>query len=223
MAHLSPERVRLIVVTGGEQASPRDLLSVVELALRGGAPSVQLRDKHRSVRELRPIALRLRELTHQYQALLFINDRVDLALSVHADGVHLGPRDLPVAAVRKAVPEHLYIGFSADDPDVARSAVAEGADYIGCGTVWPTRSKEDAGTAVGLDGLRRVAEAVSAPVVAIGGITIERAGSLPATGASGAAVVSAVMSAPDPGAAVRRLLEQLGPAIKKKDDLEVRD
>ena len=222
MAPLAPERVRLIVITDEAQAEPRDLLSVVEPALRSGAPSIQLRDKRRTIREILPLALRLRELTRQHDALLFINDRVDLALAVAADGVHLGPDDLPVASVRKVVPDSFYIGFSADDPVVARSAVTDGADYIGCGTIWPTHSKKDPGRAIGLDGLRRVAEAVHVPVVAIGGVTIDRVGSLPATGARGAAVVSAVMSAPDPGAAVRHLLERLGGLGEERDDPQAR-
>ena len=209
MLHLSPSRVRLIVITDSDLAAPRDLESVVEEALRAGAPSIQLRDKRRTVRELLPVAHRLRSLTREFDALLFINDRLDLALAVEADGIHLGPDDLPVSAVRAAVPDNFLIGFSADDPELARSAMAEGADYLGCGTVWSTVSKQDTGAVIGLDGLRRVAEAISAPVIAIGGISVRRAELLPPTGAAGAAVMSAVMSAEDPSEVVRRLLDQL--------------
>ncbi len=209
MPQLSPNRVRLIVITDSDLAAPRDLEAIVKEVLQAGAPSIQLRDKRRTVRELLPVAHRLRSLTRKFDALLFVNDRLDLALAVEADGIHLGPDDLPVSAVRAVVPDNFLIGFSADDPDVARSAMAEGADYLGCGTVWPTVSKKDAGDVIGLGGLRSVAEAISAPVVAIGGVSVRRAELLPPTGAAGAAVMSAVMSAEDPSAVVHRLLEQL--------------
>lgn len=209
MPQLSPNRVRLIVITDSDLAAPRDLEAIVKEVLQAGAPSIQLRDKRRTVRELLPVAHRLRSLTRKFDALLFVNDRLDLALAVEADGIHLGPDDLPVSAVRAVVPDNFLIGFSADDPDVAQSAMAEGADYLGCGTVWPTVSKKDAGDVIGLDGLRSVAEAISAPVVAIGGVSVRRAELLPPTGAAGAAVMSAVMSAEDPSAVVHRLLEQL--------------
>ncbi len=154
----------------------------------------------------------MRVITREFGALLFVNDRLDLALAVEADGVHLGPDDLPVAAVRGIVPDSFLIGFSTDDPDVARDAENEGADYLGCGTVWPTASKADAGAVIGLEGLRRVVESVGIPAVAIGGITVERAARVPATGAAGAAVMSTVMTAPDPGEVVRALLRSLNRA-----------
>jgi thiamine-phosphate pyrophosphorylase len=140
-------------------------------------------------------------------ALLFVNDRLDVALALGADGVHLGPDDVPVAAARRATPDGFLIGASADDPDVARQRVAEGASYIGCGTVYATTTKPDAGDVIGLEGLDRVARAVDVPVVGIGGITVERSAEVAGTSAAGVAVVSAVMRAPDVGATVRGLLE----------------
>ena len=206
LSRVAADRLRLIVITNAAQAAPRDPVRVVEAALRAGAPAVQLREKGASARDLLLTAARLRELTLDHGALLFVNDRTDVALASKADGVHLGPDDPTPAAVRSAVPEGFLIGFSTDDPATARSAIAAGADYIGCGTVWPTSSKHNAGPAIGLDGLRRVAQAVPAPVVAIGGITPGRAAPVRATGASGVAVMGAVMSAADPGETVRRLL-----------------
>ena len=213
MHRLSPDRVRLIVITDSRLAPPKEVESVVTEALEAGAPSIQLRDKEATVRELLPLGRRLRELTREFGALFFINDRLDLALATQADGVHLGPDDLPVSAVRQAVPESFLIGFSTDEPDLARTAIAEGADYVGCGTVWPTRSKVDAGRVIGLDGVRRVAEAVSAPVVAVGGITTERAGLVAQTGAAGVAVMGAVMSAHCPSEVVSGILEQLDSSL----------
>lgn len=206
---VSPDRLRLIVITDARRAAPRDLLWVVEEALRGGAPAVQLREKGAAVRDLVPLAGRLRALTHEHGALFFVNDRLDLALAAGADGVHLGPDDLPPSAVRPVAPKELLIGFSADDAGIARAAIEAGADYIGCGTVWPTSSKEDAGGAIGLNGLRRVVRAARGPVVAIGGMTVDRAARVRATGAAGVAVMSAVMSAPEPAETVRRLLESV--------------
>jgi hypothetical protein len=116
-----------------------------------------------------------------------------------ADGVHVGQDDLPVREVRRRVPAGFVVGVSAETPELAREAEAGGADYVGCGAVWPTESKVDAPEAVGPEGVRRVVEAVSIPVVAIGGITPERARSLAHTGVAGVAVIRAVLAAPDPG------------------------
>ena len=203
--------LRLIVVTDAGLAQPRTVLEVVSLALAAGARAIQLRNKGDSPRELAELGRALRGPTRDAGALLFVNDRLDLALAVGADGVHLGPHDVPVRAVRAAAPEGFLIGRSADEPHVATVAVDDGADYIGCGTVYATSTKADAGDVIGLDGLRRVVEAVSVPVVAIGGITPQRAPDVAATGAAGVAVVGAIMSAADPTAVVRSLLEPFIP------------
>lgn len=203
------EALRVLVITDAGLAAPRSVPDTVRAALEGGARSVQLRNKGDSARALVGIGRELRALTRAHGALLFVNDRVDVALAVEADGVHVGPHDLPVAAVRAIAPPGFLVGRSADDPAVAQRAVAEGADYIGCGTVYATTTKPDAGDVIGLEGLSRVARAVTVPVVAIGGITVERARGIARTGAAGVAVVGAVMSAPDPAEAVRELLRQL--------------
>lgn len=198
--------LRLLVLTDAALAAPRSVLEVVEAALEGGARAVQLRNKGDSARELLAVGSELRALTRAAGALLFVNDRLDVALALGADGVHLGPHDLPVAAVRGHAPRDFLIGRSADDPEVARRAVADGADYIGCGTVYATSTKEDAGEVIGLEGLRRVVDAVEVPVVGIGGITAQRAREVADTGAAGVAVVGAVMGAEDPKGATRALL-----------------
>ncbi len=199
--------LRLIVITDRELAHPRSVDEVVRAALQAGARTIQLRDKAAGARELLESALRLRTLTRHYGALLIINDRVDVALASKADGAHLGPDDLAVADVRAAVPPSFLIGHSTDDAEVARRAEAEGASYLGCGTVYRTTSKPDAGEVIGLEGLEWVAAAVSIPVVAIGGITPQRAADVARTRAAGVAVIGAVMGAHDPGAATRALLE----------------
>lgn len=206
------DALRILVITDAGLAAPRGVTEVVGAALAGGARSVQLRNKGDPPRALVELGRELRALTRAHGALLFVNDRVDLALAVEADGVHVGPHDLPVAAVRSITPAGFLVGRSADDPEVARLAVAEGADYVGCGTVYATTTKADAGDVIGLEGLAAVVRAVPVPVVAIGGITVERAREIVPTGAAGVAVVGAVMSAPDPAEAVRRLLRHLNDA-----------
>jgi len=198
--------LRLIVITDRTLAAPRPLLDVVAAALAAGAPAIQLRDKDANGAELLAAARELRRLTHSFGALLLVNDRLDVALAAEADGVHLGPDDLPVAAVRQRVPRSFLVGFSTDDPAAARRAVADGADYLGCGAVFATGSKADAGEVIGLARLDLVARAVAVPVVAIGGINPARAAEVAGTAAAGVAVISAVMKAQDPGAAVAQLL-----------------
>jgi thiamine-phosphate pyrophosphorylase len=200
------ERLRLLVLTDRRLAAPRDVMTVVEAALRAGCRAVQLRDKGASARELLQSARALRTLARKHGALLFVNDRVDVALAAGADGVHLGPSDLPVGAVRAWVGDRLLVGFSTDDPERARQAVAEGADYLGCGAVFGTRTKDVGDEAIGTDRLDQVARAVPVPVLGIGGITPGNVAEVAATAAAGAAVVGSVMSAPDPEAAVRSLL-----------------
>lgn len=231
-------RLRLIVITDVELARPRTVIDVVRTAVRAGAPAVQLRDKAASARELFETGRALLPIVRGAGALFFVNDRVDVALALGADGVHVGPDDVPVAGVRAAVarvrgkhgertradtgsgvrsggsggtgevaPRPFLVGTSTDDPETARRLVAEGADYIGCGTVYGTSTKPDAGKVIGLEGLQRVVEAVDVPVVGIGGIDAERSAEVAAhTDAAGVAVVGAVMGGTDVGAVVEGLL-----------------
>lgn len=199
-------RLRLVVITDPTLAAPRTVVEVVRAAVEAGAPAVQLRNKGQSARELLTVGRELRSITRAAGALLFVNDRLDVALALEADGVHVGPDDLTVAAVRAVAPPGFLIGRSADQLSVARQAVEDGADYIGCGAVYATTTKGDAGEVIGLDGLDAVARAVNVPVVAIGGITVARAAEVGRTRAAGIAVVGAVMAAGDVGGVVRTLL-----------------
>lgn len=207
---VDPDRLQLMVITDRRLAGSRGVERVVEAALAAGAPAIQLREKEWGMGDTLPLARRLRQITAQAGALFFVNDRLDLALALEADGLHLGPDDLPLGEVRRYVGDHLLLGYSTDDPKEARKAEEEGADYLGCGTVWPTTSKQDAGSVVGPAGLASVVAAVSIPVLGIGGITPDRSRELAGTGAAGVAVVGAVMAAPDPAAAVKKLLRNLG-------------
>jgi thiamine-phosphate pyrophosphorylase len=206
-------RLRLIVITDHRLAAPREVLDVVRAAVAAGAPSVQLRHKGVGARALAEEGRALLEITRPADALLFINDRLDVALAIGADGAHLGPDDLPIAAARSLAPPGFLLGHSTDDPDVARRAEADGADYLGCGAVFGTTTKDVGDEAIGTPGLARVVDAVGIPVVGIGGVTPDGASAIAAeTGAVGVAVVGAVMGATDPGTAVGALLEPFGPA-----------
>lgn len=209
--------LRLIVITDRVLAAPRSVADIVAEALQAGARAVQLREKRQTPRTVLPLARRLRADTRQAGALFFVNDRIDLALAVDADGVHLGPDDLPVRAARRVAPSGFLIGYSADNADFARAAVGDGADYIGCGTLYPTATKPDAGEVVGIEGLRTVVRAVDVPVVGIGGVTPDRAPAVIGAGAAGCAAVGAVMAARNPAAAARDFLRAAGrPASTKR-------
>ena len=206
----------MTVITDEVLARPRALSDVVREALAAGAPTIQLRLKSASARELLEAAQTLMPVVRSAGALFIVNDRLDVALAAGADGVHLGPDDLPVKDVRRVadarsgVADTFIVGYSTDTTDEAARAEAEGADYLGVGAVYATANKSDAGDVIGLKGLRRVVKAVSIPVVAIGGITPERAPAVAKTGACGSATIGAVMSAAEPAEAVRELLLPFG-------------
>ena len=205
------DRLRLTVITDEALARPCALSDVVREALAAGAPTIQLRLKGASARELLEVTRTLLPIVRSAGALLIVNDRLDVALAAGADGVHLGPDDPPVLDARaasgtRAAANPFIVGYSVDSVDEAARAEAEGADYLGVGAVYETAHKSDAGEVIGLEGLRRVVQAVSIPVVAIGGITPERARAVAETGACGCAAIGAVMGSPEPGEAVRALL-----------------
>jgi thiamine-phosphate pyrophosphorylase len=204
------DALRLIVITDAEMVSARSdgrtVRDVVEAAVEAGARAVQLRMKGSTAREIADAARALLPVIRSVDGLLFVNDRADVAAAVGADGVHLGPEDVPVGGVRRAFGPDLLIGYSTDDPGSARAATLAGADYLGCGAVFGTTSKDLGDEAIGLERLAAVVDASGVPVVGIGGITVERAAAVRAVGAAGVAVIGAVMAAPDPAAAVRGLL-----------------
>lgn len=199
--------LRLMVITDRSLAAPRGVVDVVREALAAGAPAIQLRDKKATARELLEQARALLPHVEAHGALLFVNDRLDVALAAGAHGAHLGPHDLPIAAARTAVSGTFLLGYSTDDPDDARKAEAAGASYIGCGAVYGTTTKPEArGERIGVERVAEVVRAVSIPVLGIGGIDASNAGAVAAAGAAGVAVVGAIMGAEDPGAVVRGVL-----------------
>ena len=196
----------LYVVTDRQQTGGRPLLRVIEAALRGGARAVQLREKDLTPKELYPLALEMRQLTQAYGARLLINDRIDLALAVNADGVHLTTVSLPGRIARQLLGPERLIGISTHNLAEAQEAAAEGADFVVFGPVFFTPSKVSYGQPVGLDALRAVRSAVELPILAIGGIKKANLDQVLAAGAEGIAVISAIISADDPTAASRDLL-----------------
>lgn len=175
-------------------------------AIVGGAGVVQLRDKRTETRAVLRLAERICAVCREHGVPFIVNDRTDIALAVEADGVHLGPDDLPVDAARRIAPD-LLIGASVGTPQAARAAVDAGADYLGSGAVFDaSASKPNAHHNRGADALRQVVDAVDVPVVGIGGITPNNAHLAAQTGAAGIAVIRAISQAGDPEDAAARLL-----------------
>jgi thiamine-phosphate pyrophosphorylase len=185
-------------------------VELAELAIAGGADTIQFRQKDGPTREMIRVAEQMQALCKQAGVTFIINDRVDVAFASHADGVHLGQDDFPIPLARKLLGKEAIIGGSAGNLEEARKCFAEGADYIGFGPVYPTTSKEDAGPAAGLDLMRQIVEAMPLPIIAIGGVSAENASPVIKTGVHGIAVISAVCCQNDPSEAakcLRRLLE----------------
>jgi thiamine-phosphate pyrophosphorylase len=155
----------------------------------------------------------LRQITSAAGVPLIVNDRVDVALAVEAEGVHVGQDEMPAHLARQLVGKDAILGVSAETVAQARQAEDDGADYLGVGDVFGTPSKPDAGVPIGLTGLARVAEAVSIPVVGIGGITLQNAAAVIEAGAQGVSVISAVVGAADPETAARQLFQAVSAAV----------
>jgi thiamine-phosphate pyrophosphorylase len=205
----------LYVVTDRQLTGGRPLRLVVEAALRGGTRAVQLREKDLPPRELYPLALEMRQLTQTYGARLLINDRVDVALAVNADGVHLTTTSLPASIARQVLGPGRLIGVSTHTLAEAHAAAEEGADFLVFGPVFFTPSKAPYGQPVGVDALRAVRAAVELPILAIGGIKKANLDQVIGAGADGIAVISAIISADDPTAASQDLLATLHAARAK--------
>lgn len=198
---------RLYFVTDRTQTAGRPLLDVVCAALDGGVRAVQLREKDLEAGELYHLAMQLRKVTQRYDARLFINDRLDVALAVNADGVHLGQTSFSVATTRRLLGPSKLIGVSTHS--LAEITAAAGADFIVFGPVYFTPSKAAYGEPQGLDRLREAVTQSSVPVFAIGGINVERIPHVLTAGAYGVAMISAISAALDPTQAARDLLDRL--------------
>jgi len=209
------ECLRLYLVTDRDLAGGRPLAEIVRLALRGGVTAVQLREKSLGASRFLEEVLELQRVLAGTGVPLVVNDRVDVALAARADGVHVGQDDLPAAEARRLVGPSMLLGVSVATADEARRALDHGADYVSVSPVFLTPTKPDAELAVGLEGVARVRSvAGDAPVLAIGGINAGNARAVVAAGSDGVAVVSAVMSAPDPEAAAADLRREVDAGLE---------
>ncbi len=204
----------LYVVLDRAAARGRDLEEILTATIAGGCRMIQLREKEWPSGRLLPLAERLRDRCRRAGVTFIVNDRVDLAIAVGADGVHLGQDDLPARAARPLLRPGMVMGRSTHSLAQAREAQAEGADYIAVGSMFPTRTKPDF-QLVGPELIRTIRPQTKAPLVGIGGVTRENVAEVIRAGADGVAVISAVCGATDPAAATREFLA----AIRAERDL----
>ena len=199
------------LITDRKQTNERDLGAVVEQALRGGIRAVQLREKDLSSRELYELACEMRGITSRYEARLIINDRIDIALAVDADGVHLGCNSIPIHQARMVLGEKRLIGASCHNKEQAITAQKEGADFITFGPVYSTPSKAVYGDPVGVEKLHEIIPLMNIPVFALGGIKNSNVAEVMAAASHCIAAISAVLSAEDPCLAAKNFLSVLPP------------
>lgn len=204
------------LVTDRGLARGRSLVEIVAAALRGGATCVQLREKTCGTAEFIDQALAVRELLDRRGVPLIINDRIDVALAVEADGVHLGQSDMPCRLARSILPADMIIGVSAESSADALAAQRDGADYIGVSPIYATPTKTDTAPPLGLAGLREIRALVDLPLVGIGGLNAANAAEAIAHGADGVAVVSEIVAAADPEQAARNLAEAVRAAKRDR-------
>lgn len=186
----------LYLVTNRALMSTATLNEAVEQAILGGCTMVQLREKERSSLEFYRCAREIKQITDQYHVPLIINDRIDIAMAINADGVHIGQNDLPASVVRKLIGADKLLGVSAASVTEALQAEKDGADYLGVGAMFPTRTKTDADY-VSMEELQKIRQTVKLPIVAIGGINKENAHLFHYAGIDGLAIVSAIIAQPD--------------------------
>jgi thiamine-phosphate pyrophosphorylase len=197
----------LYVVTDSRLVDERALAEVIESAIRGGAGVIQYREKHADTRRMVASARELCQVCRRLGAAFLVNDRLDVALAVDADGVHVGQQDMPVALARTLLGPDKLLGVSVQDARTLAEAVSQGADYLSLSPVFATPTKPDHEEPLGLEAVTALAGLSRLPVVAIGGINRANVGDVMRAGAHGVCVISAVLGAPDPERAARELYE----------------
>lgn len=199
----------LYVITDQRISQGKSHFEVAEAVLEGGATVLQFRDKEMEDSEAIIVCRKIYKLTKKKGVPFIVNDRVEVAKAVDADGVHLGQEDMPFGLARKILGKEKIIGISVETVEQALRAVEGGADYLAIGPIYPTATKLDAGKALGIAKLKEIRESVNIPIVAIGGINENNLEEVLRAGADGAAVISAVVSAPDITEATRRLKHKI--------------
>jgi thiamine-phosphate pyrophosphorylase len=202
----------LYLVTDRGLARGRSTLDIVQAAVTGGVTCVQLREKDCSTLEFIEQALAIKAILNARKVPLIINDRLDVALAVAADGVHLGQNDMPLETAKKIAGPSMLIGISAESVQDAVDAEKGGADYLGVSPIYATPTKTDTAPPLGLEGLREIRKRVKIPLVGIGGLNESNAAEVIRNGADGVAVVSAIVAADDPGTAAKTLKQIIAEA-----------
>lgn len=204
------------LVMGLNEFNGRPPLEIAELALKGGITMLQLREKERDIREVLECGKKIRRLCDEYKVPFIVNDRVDLAMILEADGVHIGQTDLPAFEVRKLIGNDAIIGVSAGNSAELNRAMEEGADYLGLGSIFATSTKKDAGPPVGVEWIWEVSQQVNIPIVGIGGIQPENVSEVIRAGADGVAVVSAITHHMNPNQAAESLVRMVMEVKKQR-------
>jgi thiamine-phosphate pyrophosphorylase len=210
MRNILQHNYNLYIITDQKLAANRSVVQIIKSVILGGVTIIQYREKTADTGVMIKQAQALHEITRKAKIPLIINDRIDVALAIDADGVHVGQKDMPAIKVRKMIGKNMILGVSANTVNEAIQAERDGADYIGAGPVFITLTKPDADPDIGLQGLKEIKEAVSIPVVAIGGINVKNAEDVLKI-ADGIAVISAVMGAKNP----RKVAEELSIIVKR--------
>lgn len=204
---------RLHILTDTRLQSRFSHVELAEMAIAGGADTIQFRHKEGSTREMIEIATQMKRLCADKNVMFIVNDRLDIAMATQAHGVHLGQDDFPIPVARELLGKNRIIGGSAATMEDARKCLADGADYVGFGPIYPTGSKNDAGPVSGIETLRKIVEAIPIPIIAIGGVDERNAYDVMRAGAHGIAVISAVCCREDPRQATRGLYEAISSGI----------
>ncbi|MDE5413964.1 thiamine phosphate synthase [Alkalihalobacterium chitinilyticum] len=205
---------KLYTITGEEFHPNRDLVTVMEQAILGGSDIIQLRDKTNSKKVVFEKAKQLRELTKKYGVTFIVNDHIDVALAVDADGIHIGQDDLPIEEARKIVGENKIIGLSTHAIEEAREAERAGADYIGVGPIFHTKSKVDVVDPVTTDYIRQVVQEITIPFVAIGGIKLHNVDQVLEAGAARICAISEIVGAEDVQSVCQQFIEKINQKVK---------
>jgi len=200
---------KLCLIADQEALVRTCLIPKIKEALKAGITIVQLRVKKLKTKEFLELALKTSDIVKSKNLPFIINDRIDIALSCDADGVHLGQEDMPVSFARKILGKNKLIGISVNTEKEAVKAELEGADYLGVGPIFPTSSKENLRSLLGLDGLKAIRKKVNIPILAVGGINKQNAGQIIDSGADGIAVISAILGAKDISRATQELLSSI--------------
>ena len=199
---------KLYLVTDRTNKTDEEFLNIIEEAIKGGVTVVQIREKDADTLEFYNISNKVKEICSKYNVPLIINDRIDIALAIDADGVHIGQSDMPIKIARKLIGNDKILGISAHNLEEATDAEENGADYLGVGAIFSTSTKKDAND-VSIDTLKEISSNVDIPTVAIGGINLDNVEKLKDTNISGISVVSAIMNAENPKIASENLLRKI--------------